>query len=551
MIIRGRMPTRLELLLAEKRRRQAVRATGLSGDDAEMKELAEAHFLDFVRLHWHVLEPASRPFISGWAMDAIAEHLEAVHRGWIRRLLITLPPGFSKSLLTSVFFPAWELGPRNQPGNRYICVAHNLQDLAMRDSRRCRSVLASTIYRRMWGERVQIGGVGETPGKDTEKFFNTTATGWRLALATGGVTGERADRFISDDLHPVGESDLERAGTVTWYAEAVPSRINDPDLSAFITIGQCTAGNDVPAHLRAHRELGYVELCIPMFHEHDHPQVFDFGYIGPVRNPTGFRDPRREDGELAFPERFGPQAVKELVDSLESLGGSHAVNAQLQQRPSPRGGAKFKRAWFRIVQPGEVEREFGLNGITVRGWDFAWTKKKKSDWTATGICRITPAGIVLLSHVYQFKGSPGEVKSEFKSIHGQDPRTVFWSCPKDPSAGTAVAFEYAQLLHGRDFEFTPEEGNKPERATPLAAQAECGTVVLVDGPYAQSMLEQAEVFPYGSHDDLIDWASRAYNKASIFHGVDGATSIGAPPSTLTAAAAPYASPFASAPVPGL
>ena len=49
----------------------------------------------FVRHFWTILEP-NQPFVEGWAIEAIAEHLEAVHFGQINRLLINVPPGFSK-----------------------------------------------------------------------------------------------------------------------------------------------------------------------------------------------------------------------------------------------------------------------------------------------------------------------------------------------------------------------------------------------------------------------------------------------------------------------
>src|SRR5262245_51373341 len=77
---------------------------------AWVKERAERRLIDFVRLMWKVLEPGN-PLRTGWVMEAICEHLEAVSRGQIRNLLINCPPGMSKSLLTSVFWPAWEWGP--------------------------------------------------------------------------------------------------------------------------------------------------------------------------------------------------------------------------------------------------------------------------------------------------------------------------------------------------------------------------------------------------------------------------------------------------------
>src|SRR5262245_62303522 len=77
-----------------------------------MLDLADAgdRLTTYMAAMWHILEPGQR-FVSGWAMDGIAEHLEAVTRGQIRRLLLNVPPGFSKSLTTDVLWPSWEWGP--------------------------------------------------------------------------------------------------------------------------------------------------------------------------------------------------------------------------------------------------------------------------------------------------------------------------------------------------------------------------------------------------------------------------------------------------------
>src|SRR6516225_2068112 len=71
------------------------------------RELARRRLREFVRQAWHVVEPAT-VFVPGWHIDAIVEHLEAVSRGEIRNLLINVPPRHMKSLLVSVFWPAWE-----------------------------------------------------------------------------------------------------------------------------------------------------------------------------------------------------------------------------------------------------------------------------------------------------------------------------------------------------------------------------------------------------------------------------------------------------------
>src|SRR5262245_31374438 len=46
----------------------------------------------FVRHFWHVLEPET-PFVDGWPLWAICEHLEAVTFGEVTRVLINVCPG--------------------------------------------------------------------------------------------------------------------------------------------------------------------------------------------------------------------------------------------------------------------------------------------------------------------------------------------------------------------------------------------------------------------------------------------------------------------------
>jgi hypothetical protein len=51
----------------------------------------------------NTLEPRTRKLIEGWPLEAICLHLEAITFGDIKRVLINVPPGFMKSLLTDVF----------------------------------------------------------------------------------------------------------------------------------------------------------------------------------------------------------------------------------------------------------------------------------------------------------------------------------------------------------------------------------------------------------------------------------------------------------------
>ena len=75
-------------------------------------DVAEESLAQYVRQAWHVIEPQT-PYLHNWHIDAIAEHLEAVTFGELRRLIINIPPRYGKSNLVSVFWPTWEWGPRN------------------------------------------------------------------------------------------------------------------------------------------------------------------------------------------------------------------------------------------------------------------------------------------------------------------------------------------------------------------------------------------------------------------------------------------------------
>lgn len=99
------------------------------------RELATRSLREFVRQAWHVVEPAT-DFVPGWHIDAIVKHLEAVSRGEIPNLLINVPPRHMKSLLVSVFWPAWEW--TRWPERRWLYSSY-AATLGIRDSVNCRS----------------------------------------------------------------------------------------------------------------------------------------------------------------------------------------------------------------------------------------------------------------------------------------------------------------------------------------------------------------------------------------------------------------------------
>lgn len=230
--------------------------------------------------------------IWGWVFEAICEHLEAITKGQLTRLLINVPPGTMKSLLTNVLWPAWEWGPRNMPYLRYVSAAY-AHSLTVRDNRRCRLLIQSDVYQKLWGHRFSL--VGDQNAK--EKYEND-ARGFRIATSVSGTaTGERGDRFIVDDPHNVkeAESDVKREDAVFWFTEVVPTRVNDLEKSACVIIMQRVHEGDVSGHILAHnKSLGYEVLTVPM----------EFESARKCVTGIGWSDPRTVEGELMAPERF-------------------------------------------------------------------------------------------------------------------------------------------------------------------------------------------------------------------------------------------------------
>jgi hypothetical protein len=291
-------------------------------------ELATRHFRDFIRLAWPIVEPATL-FVPGWHIDAMAEHLEAVTRGQIRNLLINVPPRHMKSLLVAVFWPAWEW--IRHPERRWLYSSYSAQ-LSIRDSVKCRRLTESPWYQQRWGHLFAL-----TSDQNTKGRFDNDRSGYRLSTSVGGsATGEGGDRIVCDDPNNVNEveSDTVRKSVNEWFDVVMSTRVNDPKSTAKVVVMQRCHEEDLSGHLL--EQGGWEHLCLPAEYE------------GASHTTSiGWSDPRKEQGELLWPERFGRIELEELKRSL----GSYAAAEQLQQRPSPAEGGLLKRHWFRFWQP--------------------------------------------------------------------------------------------------------------------------------------------------------------------------------------------------------
>lgn len=454
-------------------------------------EKGEVSLYTFVKLAWRVLEPDT-PFVDGWHIEAICRHLEAVTDGKITRLLINVPPGSSKSLIVSVFWPAWEWGPKNRPHLRYLSTSYK-DDYVKRDTRRTRDLVMSEWYQRLWGDRVHLTRTAETS-------FENSARGNREGATFNSLTGGRGDRVLVDDPHSVdsAESELERAAVTRRFRESVPSRVNDPIRSAIVIIMQRLHEADVSGVI-ASLKLPYVHLMIPMEFEPERACVTHIG------STEFWRDPRTQDGELMCPERW----PREIIEQEKINQGPYAWSGQYQQRPAPRGGAMIREEWLQWYEKPPARSTLKIYMAS----DYA-VSENQGDYTVHGVFGVDPMDRIFVLDWWRGQAtSLGWIEELFRLVKKWEPAIVAEESGQIiKSLGPVIQ----KLQRERKCYFSRRQyvshQKKDVRAQGIRARLEMGMVYfpIVDPEnpdqygWVTDLVYELVRFPAVAHDDQVD-----------------------------------------------
>lgn len=470
----------------------------------------EENFLTFFQDAWHTVEP-STILKWGWAMEAIGTHVQALMDGSLgkQNLLINCPPGISKSMFASVMLPAWCW--TWDPSMRIIGASYATR-LSMRDAMKGRDVIASEWYQEFWGDTFQI-----KQGKDSQQYYENTSTGWRYATSsTAALTGFRGDLIIVDDPHSAAsaESEAERASELRWFSETLPTRVNDPNTVKKIVIMQRLHEEDISGFILEHLSDEWEHLMLPMRFEPERR----------CKTSIGFVDPRKEDGELLFPERYPEAYVDSVEAQFRAESGDYAVAGQHQQRPVSREGGMFKVEDVKYIQPDDPRLDTIY--LDVRGWDLAATEGKKADYTAgVRIGKMRAGGYVIMD-VVRGKWEPGPLETMLLSVVMQDGGGLMQCFPRDPgAAGKTSDARLKAVLKGFPVKSSLESGSKYVRAVPLAAVAAHGELyILADQPWTKDFVAELVTFsPTCRNDDQVDAASRGFMELNALDRIQVST----------------------------
>lgn len=428
---------------------------------------------DFINGAWHIVEPA-RKFMPSWHIDAIAEHLEAVDAGQIKRLIINIPPRYGKSTLVSVLWPSWSW--TIAPWTRWVFCSY-ASGLSVKHSRDRRLIIESDWYKEKWGNRVRMAD-----DQNQKAEFQNTSRGHMIATSVGGtVTGKGCTRLVIDDLiNPFSaESKADRESAIEFYRATLSTRLDD-ESSAIVAIEQRTHRGDLTGSVLKDNE--WTHLSLPAIADKNERIIF----------PVSGTIIDRSVGDVLWPERHSAKSL----DVQKVRMGTRAFNAQFQQAPVSVEGSIFKRAWWKFYKELPVVEKRGWF------WDTAVKTGEKNDYSAGFLIAQCANGYYLEKLVKERMEYP-DLKRAITLYQNANPADVV--IVEDKSSGQQIIQDLRRDSCIPVVAFDAKGKDKILRANLVAPTLEAGKIFIPeDQPWASDFIENMASFPEVEHDDDID-----------------------------------------------
>lgn len=451
--------------VSEKQLAALDRAIGLKGS-----------FADFVRMTWPWVVPTTLDW--SWHLELICTHYEACLNGEIPSLVVNVPPGCSKSILTNVFFPAWAW--LRQPGLRFIFASGD-QTLVNRDARMSLDLMTCAKAQARWPDRFRFPKRNQA----IEEIHNELG-GWRIGTTPGGkAIGWHGNFQIFDDLvKPAELTPIVLGNVEQWRAETMATRWLPASLNCRIMIAQRLHEDDPPGH---ELEDGAVHLMLPMQFDPERRCVTKWG-----------TDPRTQPGELLQPSRFSQDKVDKLRAKLRTI----AAAAQLDQNPIPKGGLLFTDEMLErtyAVLPDEFEQLILSVDCSFKGTD-------DSDYVVIQVWGLLGPDFYLVDQVREQMGF-WQTCEEIVRVKNLHPRAV-GIIIEDKANGSAVIETLQKTVPG--IVAVNPAGGKEARANAVQPLFQAKNVLLPAlAPWVDDYRLELKRFPRGKKDDQVDATSQA------------------------------------------
>ena len=433
----------------------------------ETRDKAQNYFIPYAK---HVYQG----FIEGRHHKIIAEKLERIARGELKRLIVNMPPRHSKSEFASYLMPSWFLG-RN-PKLKIIQATMNTE-LAVRFGRKVRDLIADPIYKEVFP------GTDLKPDSQAAGRWETSAGGEYFAAGVGAaMTGRGADLLIIDDPHSEQDALSNTAYDTAWewYTSGPRQRLQPG--GAIIIVQTRWSKKDITGRLLQAQAKDMMA---------DQWDVVEFPAILP-------------SGEPLWPEFWKKDELLKVKASL-SPG---KWNAQWQQNPTSDDVAVIKRDWWQTWEREDTPR---LEYI-IQSYDTAYSKKETADYSA-----ITTWGVFQPKedgdqHLILLDAKKGRWSfPELKIVASEE--NEYWEPDliliEAKASGQPLADEL-RLLNLPVGTFAPgrRKGggglDKITRMHMVSPLFESGKIWAPSEKFADEVIEEVASFPNGEHDDFCD-----------------------------------------------
>lgn len=431
------------------------------------RELARRKLLHFTTYRF----PAYK---TNWHHKILADALERVERGELKRLIVNMPPRHGKSELVSVNFPAFCMG-RNK--DRSIMAASYGAALAQDFGRKVRNIMDDQDYKTLFDTRLaedsQAKGAWATNGRGE---YNAVGVG-------GSLTGKGAGILIIDD--PVknreeADSEVVSESVWDWYRSTALTRLT-PDGAVVIVMTRWRDNDLVGRILEEQRMLGLNDwevVTLPAIAEHD--------------------EEYRKEGEPLWADHY----TLEGLNQTKSAIGNYEFASQYQQNPVNRETQVFKPELFRYISLEEVKNKITNCYVTI---DSALSKKKNSDSTGVTINWVDSDNVWYIKS-YSIKVDPVELIQLIFDLHstykpvaiGLEETTMTQAI--SPFLDVEMAKKnifpnVVPLKHGGV--------NKEVRIRGLLPRYDRGHIYHING-LCNDLEKELVRFPSSAHDDVMD-----------------------------------------------
>jgi predicted phage terminase large subunit-like protein len=457
--------------------------------------ILRSQFLAFVMKVFHLLlQRGEEPFVMSKHIDAMCFAVQELIDGQYNRLIIEVPPRHGKSICVSVALPAFLLGL--DPAIK-ILVASYGAELADEHTASTRFVMSTEEYRRLFPDTVL--------SRDRQGEFATTLGGTRKAVSVGGATtGFGADIIIIDDLikADAAKSEAETRRVEEYLSSALITRLNNQETGKIIVIQQRLSELDPAAYLR--EKGGFKILSLPA--------IAQEAETIPLSNGRTWT---RTPGDLLCPERF----PREVLKRLEKDMGKARFSAQYLQNPTPPGGNRLIKSWFKIY---DFEPKRQMFQAVIQSWDTGQSAEAASDYSVCTTWGLRDR-LWHLIDVYRGKLEYHQLLKKAKALHR------IWEPDKiiieKAGSGHSLVSDLRHPDGGLRAEvriFQPKLG-KEERFEEALAQIEDGRFALpTEAPWLQDFIRECLAFPNGRHDDQVDslsqfvlWEKSSFGRAAV------------------------------------